>query len=397
MAFSYTAKDAGGNTLRGTIEAEDRENALLRLSREGLNVLEMDADTQESTLIPKRVRKSDIIYATSQLSVMIDTGISLAEALDGIAQQEANPTLRRVLTEVKERVGKGEDFSSALAQFPRYFDATYVALVTAAEQSGTLAEMLDRISHYMRGELEARGKVRAAMAYPAVMGLLAIGVTVFLLTVIMPKFTPLFSRRGVELPMVTRVMMDLSQNMTHYWYAWLAGAAAAAGFYAYARRTLWGRRCLDGAKLRLPLLGKIFRKTALSRSIRTLGTMIQSGVPMLEAIRLSSEVSANFHYQQVWEEVEEQVTQGNRISDVLAESPLFPSTLVQMIRAGEETGKLDVVLQKVSLFYDREVEMTLKATTSLIEPLLICVMGAVVGTIGLSILLPIFSLSRVPH
>ena len=397
MAFSYIAKDAAGNLLRGTIEAEDRDSALFRLSRDGLNVVEVQEELDEAHILPKRVRKSDIIYVTSQLAVMIETGISLADALEGIAQQETNPTLKSVLTRIKDQVAKGDDFSAALAQFPRYFDATYVALVRAAEQSGTLAEMLDRIARYQRGELEARGKIRAAMAYPAVMAVLAIGVTVFLLTFIMPKFTPLFSRRGVELPAVTRLMMDVSENMRTYWYAWLGGSVALVAGFAYGRRTSWGRRWIDAAKLQCPLLGKVFQKTALSRSIRTLGTMIQSGVPMLEAIRLSSAVSANYHYERTWEEVENEVTQGNRISDVLAESPLFPNTLVQMIRAGEETGKLDLVLQKVSQFYDREVELTLKSTTSLIEPLLICVMGAIVGTIGLAILLPIFSLSRVPH
>ncbi len=397
MAFSYVAKDAAGNLLRGRIDVEDREAAVFRLSRDGLKVVELTSQTQEWNLFAKRVRKSEIVYFTSQLSVMIETGISLAAALEGIAEQEANPTLKRVLLDVRDRVSTGEDFSSALAQFPKYFDATYVALVRAAEQSGMLAEMLDRIALYMRGELEARGKMRAAMAYPAIMAVLAVGVTIFLLTFIMPKFTPLFSRRGVELPTVTRLMMTLSETMVESWYVWLGGGAALVASFVYGRRTASGRKVIDSMKLYVPLLGKVFRKTALSRSIRTLGTMIQCGVPMLEAIRLSSDVSANYHYQQVWEQVEEEVTQGNRISDVLFSSPLFPNTLVQMIRAGEETGKLDTVLQKVSLFYDREVEMTLKATTSLIEPLLISVMGVVVGTIGLSILLPIFSLSRVPH
>lgn len=360
-------------------------------------VLGADSDGDSWNLFPRRVKKSEVIYFTSQLAVMVETGIGLATALEGIAEQEANPTLKQLLLDIRDRVTTGEDLSVALGRFPKYFDPTYVALVRAAEQSGKLAEMLERVAVYLRGELEARGKVRAAMAYPAVMAVLAVGVTVFLLTVIMPKFTPLFERRGVELPKVTQVMMALSTNITEQWYAWLGGVAGAAFALWYLRRSQSGRYAIDGIKLQLPLLGKVFRKTALSRSVRTLGTMLQSGVPMLEAILLSSEVCGNRRYHEVWMQVHEEVTQGHRISDTLQTSDLFPNTLVQMIRSGEETGRLDYVLQKVSEFYDREVEMTLKATTSMIEPLLICVMGAVVGTIGMSILLPIFSLSRVPH
>jgi type IV pilus assembly protein PilC len=271
-----------------------------------------------------------------------------------------------------------------------------VALVRASEASGTLAEMLDRIADYLRARMESRAKVRAAMTYPAVIAALAVGVTIFLLTYIMPKFEPLFTRKGVDLPQMTVFMMSASRALIDYWYAWLAGAVAAVVGLIYWKRTESGGRTWDGMMLNLPLLGPLFRKIILSRSISTLGTMIASGVSALDALRLCGESAGNRLYHELWENVRERVTAGDQICEALAGQSLVPPTLVQMIASGEQSGRLDEVLLKVSSFYDREVETSLKSATSLIEPMMICVMGVVVGTIGLSLLLPIFSLSRRP-
>jgi type IV pilus assembly protein PilC len=297
---------------------------------------------------------------------------------------------------LKDSVEAGQDFSIALARYPKYFDNTYVSLVKASEATGSLGSMLDRIAAYMRKEMETRGKVRAAMAYPTVMMVLASGVTLFLLTYILPKFTPLFKSKGTHLPKPTLIMMALSDAMLHYWYLWLAGAVAAVVGFLYGRRTKTGRMILDWIKINAPIVGPMFRKVTISRSIRTLGTMLASGVPVMEAIRLAGAVSSNYYYEQLWAKVLDEVTGGKRICEVLHGSLLFPRVLVQMIAAGEDTGKLDTVLEKVSTYYDGEVETSLKATTSIIEPIMISVMGVVVGTIGLALMLPIFSLSKQP-
>jgi len=394
MNFQYKARDPLGKTHAGTLEAFSREEAVQLLQRDGFQVLDVREEPAELTLLPRGIRKSEIIYVTNQLAIMVDTGITLAAALQGIAQQEANPRLRSLLLELKGRVESGEDFSSALARYPAYFDATFVAMIKASERTGALATMLDRVASYLRKELETRGKVRAALAYPAVMLVVAIAVTIFLLTFVLPKFEPLFSRQDVSLPTATVVMVALSASLTHYWYLWGLTAIGLSVGFVLGRRTPAGRRGLDRLKLSLPLVGPMFRKVALSRTIRTLGTMTQGGVSMLDAISLAAEVSGNQLYRQSWLRVLEQVTTGNRICDALRNDPLFPSTLVQMIGAGEEAGKLEYVLQKVSDYFDQEVESSLKTMTSLIEPILITVMGGVVGTIGLGLLLPIFSLSR---
>ena len=395
MNYDYRARDPLGNTHEGVIEAASEEEATQHLRRDGFQILEID-EADSAGLIPQRVSKSDIIYVTCQLAIMVDTGITLAAALSGIVEQETNPTLHRILADLRDSVESGEDFSRALAKHPKYFDKTYVSLVKASEATGTLAATLDRIAEYLRKELETRAKVRAAMAYPAVMMVMAAGVTVFLLTYILPKFTPLFESKGTELPAPTRIMMALSDAMLGHWPFWLGGFVALAIAFVYAKRTTPGRRALDWLRIHSPIIGPMSRKVIISRSIRTLGTMLGSGVPIMDAIKLAAEVSGNCYYEALWKRVLDEVTGGKRVCEVLAGNPLFPRVLVQMIASGEETGKLDSVLERVSVYYDREVETAIKATTSMIEPIMIAVMGVVVGTIGLAMLLPIFSLSRQP-
>jgi len=394
QTFTYQARDPLGKLIEGTLDALSRDEASARLKRDGLAIVALEEESGGFELLPRRISQADIIYVTSQLAVMVDTGINLSTALGSIAEQEKSPTLKSVLTDLRARVEGGDDFSSALARHPQHFDKTYVALIKAAEQTGTLSEMLETVSGYLRGRLEMRQKIRAAMAYPSIMAVLAVGVTIFLLTYILPKFEPLFSRKGVKLPRPTIVMMAASDLLTDYWPAWVALAVALLVTYFVGRRTESGRQVIDWIKIHLPVIGPMTRKITISRAIRTLGTMVGSGVSMLDSIRLTAEVSSNYYYEQVWLRVLESITQGNRIVDSLKGEPLFPATLVQMIGAGEETGKLDTVLAKVSGYYDREVETSLKATTSLIEPLMICAMGFVVGGIALGLLMPIFQLSR---
>jgi type IV pilus assembly protein PilC len=398
MIFTYRVKDPKGKVHEGELEAPSVEAASQQLRQDGFVVLDLEAEEENADdgegLFPRRIRKQEIIYITSQLAVMVETGITLSTALEGIREQEENPTLRKVLGELKSSVESGEDFSSALAKYPKLFNKTYISLVKASEATGTLGEMLERISGYLRKETETVGKVRAALAYPAVMLVVATGVTIFLLTYVLPKFAPLFNRPGAKLPAVTKVMMHASDSLLGYWWAWLLGVLVISIAIFYGRKTVRGRLTIDGAKINLPIMGPMFRKVAISRSIRTLGTMMASGVPVLEAIKLSADVAGNVFFERLWQDVGSQVTEGNRIADALLRNRLFPRMLVQMIKSGEETGKLDTVMLKISTYYDQEVETTLKAVTSMVEPIMITVMGVIVGGIGMALLLPIFSLSK---
>jgi type IV pilus assembly protein PilC len=395
MSYKFRARDNLGKIHEGTLDVDDRDAAAQSLAREGLAVLTLDeADDDDSPLFSRGISQKDVIYTTSQLAIMVDTGITISSALENLLRQETNPRLKVVLDDLKSRVEAGEDFSDALARFPRYFDKTFVALVKASEQTGTLGEMLDRIANYLRSDLETRGKVKAALAYPGVMLAVAIGVTAFLLVYIMPKFTPLFQKRGTKLPTPTLILMALSDSMLQHWYVWLGAIVAIVVGFLYFRATDVGRRAIDWVKINFPVIGGMVRKVIISRSIKTLGTMLKSGVSVLEALKLTAEVSGNCFYREAWLKVVDQVTEGRKICEALEGDPLFPGTLVQMISSGEETGQLDVVLHKVSGFYDRDLELHIKTTTSLIEPVMIVLMGFVVGGIAMSLLLPIFQLSR---
>ena len=396
--FTYKVRDALGKSKEGTLEAASREEATTKLRKDGFQVVELAEEEEGLELIPKRIKQSDIIFLTSQLAVMVDTGITLSVAMDSIASQEENKSLKKVLLDLKTRVEGGEDFSSALSRHTKHFDKTYISLVKASEHTGTLGEMLENISDYLRKQLDTRQKVQAAMAYPGIMATLAVGVTIFMLTYVLPKFTPLFNRKGIKLPVATRVLMFLSDALLHYWYLWLIGLVALVVTYVLGSKTEMGRKILDSIKLNLPIIGPLNRKIIISRCMRTLGTMVGAGVSMLDALRLTAEVSANIYYEKIWQHVLTQITEGKRIAESLAGNrKLFPSTLVQMIASGEETGKLDKVLGKVSNYYDREVETSIKSATSMIEPILIVGMGIVVGSIAMGLLLPIFQLSKPAH
>ncbi|MCE9543942.1 MAG: type II secretion system F family protein [Planctomycetia bacterium] len=396
MTFQFKVRDPLGNVHNGTVEALSADEATQQLRREGFHVLQLDEDEQGLTLFARGVSRSEIVYATTQLAVMVETGITISTALETILAQEQNPTFKAVLVDLKNTVEAGENFSAALARHPKHFDQTYVSLVKASEATGTLAEMLERISVYLRKEMDTRSKVRSAMAYPAVMLALAVAVTIFLLTYILPKFEPLFTRRGTKLPKPTIIMMAMSKALMGYWYLWLILAVALVAGFFYAKRTTAGRRAIDWLKINVPILGPLFRKVAISRSIRTLGTMIHSGVSVLSALDLTADVAGNEYYRELWLGVRDKVTAGKPIHECLQGNSLLPPMLVQMISSGENTGKLDMVLERVSMHFDSEVDTSIKTATSLIEPLMITAMGFVVGGIGMSLLLPIFSLSKPP-
>lgn len=348
----------------------------------------------EPGLFPRRVKKREILDLTTQLSLMLDTGITLSHAVEGIAVQCENPTLRKILLELKTVVQGGDSFSAGLAKFPKQFSPTYIALVQSSEQTGTLPETLTRLAESMGRQMDHAAKLRAALAYPVIMCALAFGETLFLLTYVLPQFKPLFERRGDKLPLVTRILSAMSDSLINYWWAWLLGLAASAALFWWWRKTPHGTRSLAWLAINGPLWGPICKKTVLSRSISTLGTMLASGCSMLDALRMTSQVSGNALFAEAWLAMLDQITGGSSMQRAMKREKLFPSTLVQMVDAGEETGKLDSVLLRVSHEYDKEVEQQLKAISSILEPLLITGMGIVIGVIAMALMLPIFSLSR---
>lgn len=398
MNFTYQARDIAGQIRDGEIIAASIEEATRQLRQEGMYLLSLQervraAERGEITLFQKRPGRSEIVYLTNQLAVMTDAGVPLATAIEGLAKQAENPVLKQMLTSIQHGVEGGENLSTALARFPREFDQTYVNLVKASEASGLLGPMLERIASQMQAELETRQKVRAALAYPALMLVMSVGVSVFLLAYVFPKLMPMFETRALDLPTPTKVMMTLSLAITGYWPWLLVGLAAVIGGFLWGRKQPWGRKALDWFWLNVPVLGPMLRKVTISRSVRTLATTVNAGVPVLESLELCAGVSGNVYYERCWRGVAEQVAAGRQIHDSLEGNPLFPATLLQMIASGETTGQLGPVLTKVSDYFDRDVATAVKGATSLIEPVMVLVMGTVIGTIALAMLLPIFKLS----
>ncbi len=398
MRFVYQAKDANGTVRSGELSCDSTEAAAQQLRQQGLYVVSVDAvaDNARSArpgLFGRRVTRAEIVDFASQLAVMVDAGVPLSNALEGLAAQSENPTLRSMLENVQSGVQAGEDLSTALGRFPKHFDRAFVNLVRASEASGKLGPMLDRISTQYRNEAETRQRIKGALIYPAVMVVMCLGVMVFLLTYVFPKLMPLFAGREKDIPKPTKVLLVVSQSMTQNWPWYVGGAILLTGLVVFGVRQKAGRIFIDWLKIYLPPFGSLARKVALSRSLRTLSTTLNAGVPMLEALQLSAAVSNNHFYENCWTNVGEQVTTGRQVHEALQSHSLFPKMLVQMIASGEKSGRLGNVLEKVSDYLDREVANAVKTITSLLEPLIITVLGSAIGGIAIAMLLPIFKLS----
>ena len=336
----------------------------------------------------------DVLTFTSQLSVMIKAGINIRGAVDGVAEQIENPKFRKIVLEIRRDVESGKPFSDALAKHPKVFGPLYVNMVRASEMSGSFGHMLERIAAYLRQQVETRAMVRGAMIYPIIIGAMAVGTTVFLLTFVLPRFSALFAGKEALLPVPTRALLAISAFLRGYWYVVVAAVAAFVGAFCYFIHIPVGRRWWDATKLQLPLLKRMFRALYLTRGLQTMGEMVNAGVPMLETIQITAEVSGNALFRDMWMRVYESVKGGKKIAEPLSRHSLLPRNVVQMISAGEESGKLGEVLTDVSEFYAQELRNTIKAVTAMIEPLMIVLMGVVVGFIAMSIILPIFKLSQ---
>lgn len=335
----------------------------------------------------------DIQNFTSQLSVMIRAGISIRSAIEGISEQAENPKFKAMLIQIKKDVEGGRQFSEALLRYPKCFSPLYINMVKASELSGGFSKMLDKIAAYLAQQIETRSMVVGAMIYPGIIGFMAISTTIFLLVFVLPRFMVIFKGKEAALPAPTKLLLALSSFMVNYWYVLIAALAIAVWGFILMLRTEWGRVWWDKVKLTIPLFKKMFRALYISRSLHTMGQLINAGVPMLDTIAITADISGNSLYRRMWRSVHTAVKQGKKISDPLNKSTLLPRAVVQMVSAGEESGKLGEVLDEVSEFYARELRAVIKGVTAMIEPIMIVAMGSIVGFIAMSIILPIFKLS----
>jgi type IV pilus assembly protein PilC len=397
--YRYESKNSAGKITAGVLTAATLAAASQQLRERGEYIITLapaDGDGKKKSFnlnVAFGPGAKDIQNFTAQLSVMIRAGISIRAAIEGIADQVENPKFKVMLIQMRKDVESGKQFSDALMRYPKHFGPLYVNMVKASELSGGFSKMLDKIANYLTQHIETMSMVRGAMIYPGIIGTMAIGTTVFLLTFVLPRFMTIFAGKEAALPAPTKLLLAASNFMTNYWYILIFALVAAIWGLVLMIRTDWGGLWFDKMKLSVPLFKKLFRALYISRSLHTMGQLINAGVPMLDTIAITADISGNVLYKRMWRSVYSAVKQGKKISAPLNKNPLLPRSVVQMISAGEESGKLGEVLDEVSEFYTRELKGVIKSVTAMIEPLMIVVMGGLVGFIAMSIILPIFKLS----
>ena len=401
--FAFSARDQTGKVVQGIIAAANLGDASRLLRAEGKYIV--DIHPAKSSLEPVvntadtvrtgRIRREDVIHFTMQLSVMVDTGVPLTDALTSLSDQMNDTEFGKVLKTILSVVTGGKDFSACLERFPRAFPTYYVSLVRASEVSGTMGPMLRKLSDYLTSQREIVKRVRGALIYPGFMFVMSIGVTVFLLTVVLPRFTSIFAARKAALPLPTQILMNVSGSLSAYWYFWIGGTTLAVTSWILFARTRVGQRFIDWGKLHLPIFGSMFHKLYLSRSLQTMGTMVGSGVQLYDSLQIVRQVAGNIYYAQLWDEVQQKIQSGSQLSEPLIKSKLIPKSVSQMICSGEKTGELPNVLNRISKYLEEDLATSIKTTTQFIEPVMIGLMGILIGGVAIAMLLPILTISKV--
>jgi type IV pilus assembly protein PilC len=398
--FSYQARDASGKIVSGIQDALNEDNAVTSLMSRGLMVLSLQQKAAVSRSRKKTwtVKETDLVLFTRQLSTMIEAGISLVQAMTALYDQcdpKRQRNLRHIISDVTTRVQGGETFHESIAKHPRVFDRLFVSMVKAGEHGGLLAEILDRLAGFLEASARLRKKVKSAMTYPVIVICIAFAITTFLLVKVVPIFGEIFKDFGAKLPAPTQFLIDVSEFIRGEWYFLVL---LLAGIFVGARtflRSTRGKQIADRYKLKLPIFGPLIHKICMSRFSRTFAQLIRSGVPILEVLDIVGGASGNHVVETSIKGVSEDVEKGDNLSVALSKKKIFPPMMLRMVSAGEATGKIDTMLEKMADFWDEEIEAMLDALTSLIEPLLIVFLGVIVGGIVIAMFLPIFKLNEV--
>ncbi|MFH1415831.1 MAG: type II secretion system F family protein [Elusimicrobiota bacterium] len=399
--FAYKAKSSTGSITKGSVEAADQKAAIQNLRAKKLLVLEINEKSEGglSSLIGKinpfkpKVKSKDIVIFSRQLSTMVGAGVPIVQGLNILYSQIENPAFKVIVEKVKDDIEGGSAIAESMAKHPAAFSELFINLVKAGELGGILDTILERLADYLEAANQLAAKVKGALVYPAVVSTVAISVTAFLLIFIIPTFGEVFSSFGKELPLPTQLLLDLSDFLRRYILFMIAGLVAAGfGFKQYAK-TDTGSKKIDAIKLNIPIFGQLIRKVSIAKFTRTFGTLVRSGVPILEALDTVARTSGNRVIEAAVLDAKEAIREGEKIADPLGKSGVFPPMVMQMISVGEETGNLDTMLTKIADFYDAEVDTAVEGLTSMIEPIIIVVMGIVIGAIVIAMFMPIFNMS----
>lgn len=396
--FTYQARDPSGRAIGADIEAVDQQAAATMLMDRGLMVISLRPSTGRKGTRKRqkgKVKSQDLVVFTRQMATMMDAGLPLVQSLTALEEQTDSPALKPVLRNTTERVEQGHAFSEALAEHPKVFNRLYVSMVEAGETGGLLAEILDRLASYLEATARLKKKVKSAMSYPVIVCVIALSIALLLIVKVIPIFADIYKDFGAQLPAPTQLLINIS-NVIRGYFVLVIGAASGLVFGVMKfKRTRRGTAMWDRTKLRLPVFGKLIHKIAISRFARTFAALLRSGVPILETLRIVGQSAGNTVVEAAVEKTAASIERGDNLAVAMGQHRVFPPMLVRMVSAGEQTGKVDVMLEKISDFYDEEIEATLSGLTSLIEPLLIVFLGLVVGSIVICMFLPIFKLNQI--
>ncbi len=394
-SFSFVAREtATGREIRNSVDATTEQAAISALLNRNLLVVSIQENVgKKGKTSGGKVPLQDLVIFTRQLATMIDAGLAMVQSLQALADQTSNKVMRDVIKDICSRVESGDSFSEALVKHPKVFNKLFICMVGAGEKGGLLAEILGRLATYLENASRLRRKVKSSMMYPIVVTVVAIGITIFLLVKVVPVFGGIFTSFGGKLPAPTQFLINFSDFVKHYLILILLGGGGAVYGWLYFIKTKSGREFWDSRRIKLPIFGHIAHKICLARFTRTFASLIRSGVPILEVLGIVSNTVGNVVMEKAIRVASSDIERGESISNALAKHPVFPSMIIRMITAGEQTGKIDSMLERISDFLDEEIETILSGLTALIEPILIVFLGVVVGGIVICMFLPIFKLS----
>jgi type IV pilus assembly protein PilC len=402
--FKYAAKGPGGKTVEGTINATDKSEVAAELRKQNLVLLKLEeagaGPKKKASASPaasgdslfKRkpsASRTDLVMFTRQLATMIGSGLALLEALEVLGEQAESPGMKLTCRRLVSEVRAGVDLSTAMESCPKAFDGLYVSMVRAGEVSGQMDTILVRLAEYLESSDRLRSEIRSAMTYPVVSLFLVLGITTFLMLGVVPGFRTVFESLDAELPSITKFTLNTADFLKEHWAIVFGGMFfTAVGLFAF-KQTEKGSEMFDHLSLRVPVVGPLVRKVALARFSRTFATLIRSGVPIMATLDIVADTAGNRVVAKTVLDSRESVRSGNQLSEPLGRSKVFPPMVVRMISIGERTGSLETLLEKIAEFYDQQVKAAVKSLTSLIEPILISVMGVIVGGVVMSVFLPI--------
>ncbi len=397
--YIWTGRSKSGDKIQGKLEAENPEAVKRILTRQGIEVIKVKPSPKHiSEYLPflaPRVKLNDIVLFTRQFSTLINAGVPIVQTLDILREQSDNITFKKTLRDVKETVQAGETLSGAMKRHPKVFDDLMVNLVSAGEAGGALDTIMNRLADYLEKVMALRRKIKSAMIYPIVIAVFAMIIVAVLLVYVIPIFAGMFRDAGLSLPLPTLVVMKISDYARNYFHWFLLFFILLLASLRWIRKTEKGHLITDRIILKVPVFGMLLKKAAIARMCRTLATLIENGVPILEALAIGSRTIGNKVLERAVIYARDEVSRGRGLSDPLEETHAFPLIVPRMVKVGENTGALDEMLSKVADFFEDEVDRTVEALTSLIEPIFIIVLGVTIGGLLIALYLPIFQMGQV--